>query len=63
MNPIEDQVERVLLEIDQRVMYTRHHDAYDQVWFICTECVDGEHEEIVPAGERPKLECPWDKER
>ena len=59
MPDIEQQVERVLREIDQRVMYVRHHEAFDQVWFICTECVQGEHEEAVPAGEEPKLECPW----
>ena len=63
---IEAQVERVLREIDQRVMYVRHHDAFDQVWFICTECVaangPGEHEEVVAKGEKPKLECPWNSD-
>ena len=56
---IEAQVERVLREIDQKVMYVRHHPEFDQVWFTCTECVGGEHEERVPKGEKPKLECPW----
>ena len=54
-------MERVLVEIDQRVMYVRHHEGFDQVWFICTEGVLGEHEEVVKKGEKPKLECPWNE--
>lgn len=58
MDPIESQVERVLREIDQRIMYVRHHDEFDQVFYLCTECAVKEHEEVVPKGEEPKLECP-----
>lgn len=59
MPDIQTQVEEILRALERRIVYVRHGVGRDLVFFVCSDCVEGEHEEIVPSGERPKLKCPW----
>lgn len=75
MPDIEEQVEAVLKGYEvthggallhnkrKPIFYIRHHGTFDQVWFGCDECWQGEHEEVVKHVEgtfgEPTLECPW----